>query len=134
MDAGKATGTDYNSFAWLSLFDDHVDAKAIEAAQQANSLTKNTSFAELHTLACLYAAQGKTTEARQLLLTGMAASNQAEPNSATWFGFASIYEQFGANDAAIAAYRKVEKPETNPISPIDTYSLAQTRLKLLHPN
>ena len=82
---------EYNDLAWLGLFDDHVDAKSIEAAQQANSLTKSSSFDVIHTLACLYAAQGKTTEARQLLLVGMAAANLAEPNSAVWFGFGSIY-------------------------------------------
>ena len=34
-------------------------------------LSNNSSFADLHTLACLYAAQGKTTEAKQVLLQAM---------------------------------------------------------------
>jgi len=131
IDSGKATSMDYNNLAWLGLFDAHVDAASIEAAQQANSLTKNASFSEIHTLACLYAAQGKTTEARQLLLAGMAAANLAEPNSAVWLGFGYIYEQFGADDAAIAAYRKVTKPESTPIDPTDPWVLAQAHLKSL---
>jgi thioredoxin-like negative regulator of GroEL len=134
IDSGKATSIDYNNLAWLGLFDAHVDAASIEAGQQANSLTKNSSFNVIHTLACLYAAQGKTTEARQLLLDGMVAANLAEPNSAAWLGFGSIYEQFGADDAAIAAYRKVTKPDSNPIDPTDTWVLAQVRLKSLHAN
>ena len=106
---------------------------SIDAGQQATSLNKN-SFNEMHTLACLYAAQGKTSEARQLLLDSMAAANLAEPNSEVWFGFGLIYQQFGADDAAIAAYRKVNKPETAVIYPLDTWVLSQERLKSLHAN
>jgi tetratricopeptide (TPR) repeat protein len=133
LDSGKATSNDYNGFAWLALFDDHLDAESIQAGQQANLLSKNSNFGDLHTLACLYAAQGKTTEARQLLFDAMAAGNQTEPNSSVWFGFGSIYEQFGETEAAIAAYRKVTPPE-EPINPIDTYNLAQTHLKDLRAN
>lgn len=134
IDSGKATSYDYNNLAWLGLFDDHVDSASLQAGQQATLLTKNSSFNELHTLACLYAAEGKTSEARQLLLDGMAAANLAEPNSAIWFGFGSIYEEYGADDAAIAAYRKVTKPESTPIDPTDTWVLAQSHLKSLHAN
>jgi tetratricopeptide (TPR) repeat protein len=133
LDSGKAISSDYNNYAWLALFDNHLDSDSIQAGQQANVLSKNASFADLHTLACLYAAQGKTTEARQLLLEAMSAANQAEPDSAVWFGFGSIYEQLGENDAAIAAYRKVTPPVA-PINPVDTYNLAQTHLKTLHAN
>jgi len=128
MDEGKATANDYNSYAWLALFDGKIDTKAIEAAQQANSLTKNASYNELHTLACLYAAQGKTTEARQLLLSAMTAKSESEPDSAVWFGFGLIYEQFGATDAAIAAYNKVERPDTKTVGATDTWVLAQHHL------
>ena len=41
-----------------------------------------------------------------------------------------IYEKYGVNDAAIEAYRKVEKP-VGPIGAADTYVLAQARLKSL---
>ena len=131
LDAGKATSEDYNSYGWLGLFDDHLDAKTIEAAQQANQLTKNANFSILHTLACLYAAEGKTTEARQLLLGAMAARNEAEPSEEIWFGLGLTYEQFGEKDAAIAAYKKVEKPEGRMDSPVATYLLAEKRLKAL---
>jgi hypothetical protein len=51
----------------------------------------------------------------------MSAGNQAEPNSSVWFGFGNIYEQFGENEAAITAYRKVTPAE----APNRTYNLAQ---------
>lgn len=133
VDSGLALAADYNMYAWLSLFHGTVDAQALDAAQQANLLTQNMSFATLHTLACVYAAQGKTTEARQLLLQAMSSGNLSEPNSAIWFGFGLIYEQYGVPEAAIAAYKRVEKPK-GPVDPTDTFVLAQARLKALHSN
>ncbi|MGA3372883.1 MAG: DUF3857 domain-containing protein [Terracidiphilus sp.] len=130
IDKGKASAEDYNMYAWTALFDGKVDGEVVKAAQQASLLTHGASYNELHTLACIYAFQGKTSEARELLLKAMSAGNLSEPNSAIWYGFGSIYEQYDVNDAAIQAYRKVERPE-GPISPTDTYVLAQMRLKAL---
>jgi tetratricopeptide (TPR) repeat protein len=130
LDSGHALAVDYNAFAWLSLFGGTADAKAVEAAQQANLLSNGDGFAELHTLACIYAAQGKTTEARQLLLQAMSSGKLVEPNGPIWFGFGLIYEQYGVRDAAISAYKRVQKPE-GWISPIDVFMLAQIRLQAL---
>ena len=78
----------------------------------------------------MYAAQGKTTEAKQVLLQAMDAAKLVEPNSEVWFGFGALYEQYGVADAAIEAFGKVKKPE-GTISPTDTYVLAQAHLKEL---
>jgi hypothetical protein len=120
LDGGEATSLDYNNYAWNALFEDKVDADATQAGQQSTALSRNSQFSDLHTLACLYAAQGRTTEARQVLLQAMNAANMAEPNSATCFVIGAIDEQYGARDAAIAAYRRVEKPE-GPVNPVDTW-------------
>lgn len=130
FDNGKATYNDYNGYAWSALYDGKIDADVIKAAQQANMLNNNTGFGEMHTLACLYAVQGRTSEARDLLLKAMKVQSLSEPNSEIWFGLASIYEQYGVTDAAIEAYRKVEKPEGR-IDPTSTWLLAQARLKAL---
>jgi tetratricopeptide (TPR) repeat protein len=131
LDGGQANSNDYNGYAWNTLFQNVVDADALQAAQQSTTLTKNPSFAELHTLACIYAAQGKTTEARQVILQAMAAANQVEPNEEAWFVWGAIYEQYGLSSAAIEAFQKVKKPEGR-VSPTDTYVLAQAHLKGLH--
>jgi tetratricopeptide (TPR) repeat protein len=128
LDGGQATSDDYNVYSWNALFEKSVDEDAIQAAQQANSLSNNSSFADLHTLACLYAAQGKTTEAKQVLLQALDAAGLGQPNSEVWFGFGALYEQYGVADAAIDAFRKVKRPE-GTISPTDTYVLAQAHLK-----
>jgi tetratricopeptide (TPR) repeat protein len=130
IDKGKASAGDYNGYAWSGLFDGKVDVESLKAAQQANMLGKSSSFGEMHTLACIYAYQGKTNEARELLLKAMTIANLSEPNSEIWYGFGSIYEQYGVNDAAIEAYQKVNKPE-GPIAPTDTYVLARMHLKAI---
>ena len=134
IDSGKATSSDYNSYAWLGLFDDHIGDDALKAAQQSNMMSKNNSFADLHTLACIYAAEGRTTEARQVLSQAMYAGSESEPNAAVWYALGLIYEQYGANGAALAAYRKVSAHEFDDhtyIDPASTYLLAQRRIKAL---
>jgi len=130
IDKGKAVANDYNMYAWMSLFDGKVDSDVVKSAQQAVMLTRQSGFAELHTLACIYAYQGKSAEARDLLLKAMAIANLSEPNEPIWYGFGNIYEQYGINDSAIEAYKKVEKPEGR-IGPTSTYLLAQARLRAL---
>ena len=130
FDNGKATYDDYNSYAWTGLFDGKIDDDVIKAAQQSNLLTRNADYGVLHTLACLYASQGRTAEAHDLLKKAMNVANLSEPNSAVWFALGLIYERYGVNDAAIEAYRKVEKPEGR-VDPTDTWILAQNRLRAL---
>lgn len=130
IDLGKATPSDYNDYAWTALFDGKVNADITKAAQQAVLLSKNSGFAELHTLACIYAYQGKTTEARDLLLKAMGTVNQAVPNPEVWFALAMIYEKYGLDDAAREAYSKVEKPDGVLVT-VSTYELAQQRIVAL---
>jgi tetratricopeptide (TPR) repeat protein len=136
LDSGKADSNSYNNYAWLGLFDDHLGDDATKAAQQSNMLSKNGSFSDLHTMACVYAAQGKITEARQVLDQAMYAGSQAQPNSAVWYALGVIYEQYGARDAALSAYGKVQAHELDDhtyVDPVDTYVLAQARIKALGP-
>jgi tetratricopeptide (TPR) repeat protein len=131
LDSGKATANDYNSYAWLGLFHDGLGDNITKAAQQSSQMSKNANFDELHTLACIYAAEGKTTEARQVLEQAMYADSLAEPNSAVWYALGLIYEQYGAKSAALDAYRKVEAHERDDhtyVDPVSTYVLAQARI------
>ncbi len=134
LDSGKAESEDYNNYAWMGLFDGHLGEAELKAAQQSNMLSKNGTFADLHTMACVYAAEGRTTEARQVLKQAMEAGNQSEPNSDVWFALGLIYEDYGARDAALAAYGKVKAHEFDDhlyVTPGSTYLLAQARLKAL---
>lgn len=138
LESGHAVPADYNTDAWLSLFENKVDDQAIAEAQQANLSEKNENYSFLHTLACLNATRGRTAEAHQELLDAMNSGHLDEPNSAIWLGFGLIDEQYGENTAAIAAYQRVTRSSgtTSAAADLDhastsIYALAQIRLKAL---
>ncbi len=65
--------------------------------------------------------QGKTAEARQLLLQAMPVADLSQPNSEAWLGFDLIDEQYGVTSAAIAAHRRV-RPADGPGNPITPFT------------
>jgi Flp pilus assembly protein TadD len=130
MDRGKATASDLNSYAWDALMvRGPVDQDSMDAAERSNELTKNGNFSIMHTVACLYAETGKPRQARDLLLKAMDAAKLDEPDSAVWFAYGMIAEQYGETEAARTMYTRVEKPESE--FPGSTYELAQQRLLAL---
>lgn len=128
IDSSNASSYDYNEIAWNELFIGKAMDRAIEDARQATQMAKN-SWAELHTLAALYAESGKSLEARTELLKSMDEAGHEEPSSVDWYVLGRIAENFGALDAAIADYKRVDKPEKADSS--STYVLAQKRLNAL---
>lgn len=126
MDKGQSNSEDLNLYAWFALaLPGPVDQEAIDTGVRATDLSKN-SFAIQHTLGCVYAQSGKTTQARELLLKAMDDNHLAEPNAEIWFGFGLIAEQYGAADAAQKMFARVEKPKTE--YPSSSYALAQKHL------
>lgn len=136
MESGKEKSSDYNSYAWLGLFDNTLTPDILQAAQKSNMMSQNGNFGDLHTLASIYAAMGKTTEARQVLKQTMDAGNLTQPNSPVWYVLGMLYEQYGLRDAAIHAYQQVKGAgdftEHTFIDPESSYVLAQARLKNLN--
>jgi TonB family protein len=129
IDKGQAKASDLNDYAWYALaLPGPIDQDTIDKAVRANDLNKD-SFNLQHTLGCIYAQAGKTTEARELLLKAMETSHLEEPNSEVWFGFALIAEQYGVTDAAARMFARVEKP--NMDYPGSTYALAQQHMVAL---
>jgi tetratricopeptide (TPR) repeat protein len=125
----EPNANDYNSAAWNALFFTGADIKhALEQARQSIELSGNAS-APMHTLATLYAEAGKSLEAREALMQSMDVAGRDEPASHDWYVLGRIAENYGAKEAAIDAYKRVEKPERLDAS--DTYILAERRLKAL---
>ncbi|HEX6095611.1 MAG TPA: DUF3857 domain-containing protein [Thermoanaerobaculia bacterium] len=129
IDGGQATALDYNNIAWYSLWKQPIAQAAVDAAQQAVRLTSSRDPFSLHTLATLYAEQGKTSEAKAAIWQAMEAAGSGEPQADDHYVLGRIAEEFGILDAAAAAYRKVEKdPDRNALS---TWDLAQKRLSAM---
>lgn len=129
IDEMSPTAEDYNNVAWNALFSGKSLDKAIEDAQHATN--PNSSPGALHTLAALLAETGKSLEARDALLKSMDDAGREEPAPHDWYVLGRIAENYGARDAALAAYKRVDKPEGDPIVNDSTYLLAQRRLKAL---
>jgi tetratricopeptide (TPR) repeat protein/transglutaminase-like putative cysteine protease len=130
IDKGKSNEQDLNLYAWYALFlPGPIATETLDIAHRASDLSKNNSFSILHTLACVYAQAGKTTQAREYLLKAMDAGHMEEPDPAIWLGFALIAEQYGIFDAAGTMYRRVEKTKFEV--PGSNYSVAQQHLALL---
>jgi tetratricopeptide (TPR) repeat protein/transglutaminase-like putative cysteine protease len=127
IDKGKANEQDFNLYAWHALFlPGPIDEQTLDFAHRANDLTKNGNFSILHTLACVYAQAGKTSQAREYLLKAMDVSDIEEPDPAIWLGFALIAEQYGIFDAAETMYNRVEKSKFE--TPDSNYAIAQQHL------
>jgi tetratricopeptide (TPR) repeat protein len=126
IDSNRAEMYDINLYTWDSLFLHNTTTDDVTMLQHAITAKSNSGFAEIHTLACLYAEVGNTKEARDLLLRAMDAAGLEEPNEAIWLGLGRIAEQYGMSDVALALYAKVSK--TPDALPASNYDLAQLRV------
>ncbi|MGA7614435.1 MAG: DUF3857 domain-containing protein [Thermoanaerobaculia bacterium] len=119
----------FNDAAWLGLFTG-LTPHHVELGQRAVLLSPG-NYATLHTLASIYASSGRPAEANQVILRAIAASPLDEPRAVDWFVFGRIAEDYGENDAAVTAYRKVEKPDADEGTAVSTWALAKQRLEIL---
>jgi tetratricopeptide (TPR) repeat protein len=131
VQAGKATANDFNQLAWLLLVRGRVDAAALDLGQRAATLSDYKQPAVLHTLACLYAEQGRTAEAYRIILQSIGARADETPAAEDWYVFGRLAEQYGLPDAARKYYRKVAAPKDPAAEPMSTHTLAARRLAAL---
>jgi tetratricopeptide (TPR) repeat protein len=124
VDELSPTQNDYNNAAWFELFAGNV-THAMENARRATAEESQTSAAALHTLATLYAETGKNIEARDALLRTLDKSRRDLPDSSDWYVLGRMAENYGVRDAALAAYKRVDKKDGEGAS---VWELAQRRL------
>jgi tetratricopeptide (TPR) repeat protein len=118
---------DYNNRAWNALFAGKPMDEAVLDANHAVSLEPSPGV--MHTLAAVYAEAGNSLEAREKLLESMDLADREEPDSVDWYVLGRIAENYGATDAALAAYQRVTRPKRAHLS--STYELTQRRLRVL---
>jgi tetratricopeptide (TPR) repeat protein len=120
----------YNLRAWLRLLRGQLDEQTLTAAQRAVESSQRHDPSILHTLAATEAELGRPEDAYHVLLEEM--DRRGDDGNLTgpeWFVIGRIAECYGALDAAREAYAKVERPKGH--SPLDTWNLADRRLRLL---
>jgi tetratricopeptide (TPR) repeat protein len=130
VDELSPTQNDYNNAAWFELFAGNV-THAMENARRATAEESQTSAAALHTLATLYAETGKNIEARDALLRTLDKSRRDQPDSSDWYVLGRLAENYGVREAALAAYKRVDKKENDGAS---VWELAQRRLAVMGKN
>jgi len=128
IDKNRAGMWDFNEYTWNAIMLGKVSDEDLSILQQA--INDNSSFNEIHTLACLYAEMGKTKEARELLLKAMDAAGMSQPNEPVWYGFARVAEDYGLTEVALTLYQRVGKTKNDDV-PTSTYNLARHREQLL---
>ena len=126
IDSGVGTPYDRNQYAWIAVVMHKVTPESIDQARQAVSLDKNYNL--VHTLASLYAENGNSREAKQLIVEWMDDNGMYEPDSELWYVFGRIAENYQQPQAAMACYKRVEWKGKSAPNPMATYALAQQRL------
>jgi tetratricopeptide (TPR) repeat protein len=113
VDKLRAKPEDFAFAAWVALFTGQQVDRAIEHAQHASKETKaaRPDLRSLHALAGLYAATGRSVEARAALLKGIDDAHRGTLVDGDWYVLGRIAENYGVDDYAIAAYRKVKPGE-----------------------
>ncbi|HYU25026.1 MAG TPA: hypothetical protein VEO74_07480, partial [Thermoanaerobaculia bacterium] len=129
VDELTPTDGDYNISAWIALFSGKNIDKGIEDAQRATTAAGRGTSAALHTLAALYAESGKNLEAKQALVQSIEKRMTDTPSPSDWYVVGRIAENYGVPEAAVAAYKRVEKTNVDGLS---TWELSQRRLAAIN--
>lgn len=133
LESSRADASDYNNASWYGLFTGKVEDLDVASATKSLQVSQNRA-GTMHTLGCVYAAEGKTKEAREVFLQAMDLLNMDEPDGNYWFGFGRIAEQYGEITSAKEDYQRVTKPDNPAYIPGSSYRLAQMRLAAMGKN
>jgi tetratricopeptide (TPR) repeat protein len=112
VDEVRPERLDYNNAAWYGLLAGDLEQATENAHKATTGETGREAAASFHTLAALYAEAGKTVEARDALLSSMDKRRHDQPSSDDWYVLGRIAESYGVRDAAIAAYKRVDRDDT----------------------
>ncbi len=129
MDAERLAGpVSLNQLAWFLIFAEPGSEEAVEIATRATTGSPTLDAASMHTLATALAEQGRTHEAREVLVLALDQLDSAdELPDVWWYVVGRMAEEYGLVDVAIDAYERVPDGE----GPLTTVALARRRLAIL---
>jgi len=130
VQSGRADASQLNNYAWQALVAGKVDAAAVKAAENSNNQRQRRDYSTAHTLACVYADQGRVADARRVLLQILEDQPTIDPQSGEiWLIRGLIAEALGKTEAATKSYRHIEKPEYEHADSV--YAIGMGRLARL---
>ncbi|MCP4137966.1 MAG: DUF3857 domain-containing protein [bacterium] len=119
----------YNLMAWLGLFTGKSPEKLLDLSVKSNRLSDFSAHSMLHTLATIYAEQGKVSEAKQVVSRMLANRGESTITESDHYIFGRNAETLGLPVVARQHYAKI-KPDKDT-KQLTVYELAARRLKLL---
>jgi transglutaminase-like putative cysteine protease/tetratricopeptide (TPR) repeat protein len=133
---GKATVDELNTVAWAALFQSVDLGAAVRLAEEGVRMSKRRSFAVMHTLAVLYAEQGRFALALSTIKEALALEREYPVPSDAWYVFGRVAEALGFPEDARRYYERCNETERAYLDPIpiderrdhSTWQLAQRRL------
>ena len=127
-EAAKVNPGVLNNLAWGALVQGRADEQALDWAQRATTMSGYQDAASLHTLAAIYAEQGRGAEAYQVLMQSLAAEDDPAPDEDDWYVLGRLAEGYGQSEAARALYRRAIPKDVTKKTLSSTLALAQARL------
>lgn len=125
---GQAAPWMLNQLAWFLLFVDGATDEALDFATRATTERQELNGAALHTLAVALAEQGRTHEAREVLVLALDQLDSAdELPPVWWYVIGRMAEEYALPDVARNAYHRVPTAD----GPLETAVLAGRRLEIL---
>ncbi len=124
---GNADG--YNLLAWIGLFTNDKTEDLLNLSMKSNKMTDYTRHHHLHTLATIYAEQGKVTEAKQVIFKILENGGNNDLKEVDMYILGRNAETLGLTSIARDIYAKIKQDEKE--KHLSVYELTQKRLKQL---
>jgi tetratricopeptide (TPR) repeat protein len=111
---GQARVDDLNNVAWTRLYHDPASDQARALGERAERMQTRLAPNLAHTLAAIEAESDRPSSAWRYLQSALEHRVDGAPSSEDWYVVGRIAESYGLREDAIAAYRRVVKPDPAP--------------------
>jgi tetratricopeptide (TPR) repeat protein len=136
---GKATASEFNAVAWGGVFEPGAASRAVGYAEEGARSSNRRDYSVLHTLAVLYAEQGRHKLALSTIGEAIALGREHPVSPSAWYVYGRVAEALGFPEDARTYYQRCKEEPRPFIDPVpedetrsrSTWKLAQQRLAQL---